>query len=273
MGGGGSRFSPPPVPDPCPGKTREINALSGMIGDLSNRIRTLSQQVWRLNNDYQSVSGQLTTTQQNLSASQASDLLHTQERDNYNSLYTKDETVTIPALKTERDALIARRDQLIMELAQSVSSNQVSNTYGSAAVTSGESSTQKNVALDLDNLHTKEKLYAGVRVQNASLLNKYNEIQNKFTTDDQKSFYEEQQVEFMSSMNTALSIIYVLFFVILVLLLFVTKNEKNLYFYKIPVLLSFMLFPFLAIFVIDGGIAVLKYIYAFINVNAYRNDY
>jgi len=144
---------------------------------------------------------------------------------------------------------------------------------GAMVTTSNQLATQTNVALNLDNLHTKEKLYAGIRVQNASLLNKYNEIQNKFTTDDQKSFYEQQQVDFMNSMNTTFSIIYVLLFVILALLLFVTKNERNLYFYKIPMLLLFILFPFLALFVIDGGIAVLKYIYAFVNVNAYTNNY
>lgn len=271
--GNGRSIDPAPPPDPCPGKTRAINDLNGRIRELSDRINDISEQKMNLDRNYQSVSGQLTTTQQNLSASQASDLLHTQQRDNYNRLYTRDETVTIPALTTERDGLIAIRDQLITELGQSVSSNQMANTLGATVTASNQVATQANVALNLDNLHTKEKLYAGIRVQNASLLNKYNEIQNKFTTDDQKSFYEEQQVEFMNSMNTTFSIIYVLLFVILALLLFVTKNEKNLYFYKIPVLLSFMLFPFLAIFVIDGGITVLKYIYAFVNVNAYRNDY
>lgn len=265
MGNGGSapRFEPV---DPCPKQTRKIRDLNDRIRDLSNRINDLNRQ-------YQSVAGQLTTTRQDLSVSQAADLLHTQERDNYNRLYTKHETVTIPALTTERDGLIAIRNQLITELGQSVSSNQMANTLGATVATSNQLATQANVALNLDNLHTKEKLYAGVRVQNASLLNKYTEIQNKFTTDDQKSFYEQQQVDFMNSMNTTFSIVYVLLFIILALLLFVTKNERNLYFYKIPVLILFLLFPFLALFVIDGGIAVLKYIYAFVNVNAYTNNY
>jgi len=272
MGNRGSapRWQPP---DPCPGKTREIRDLNGRIRDLSNRINDLNNQNWNLNREYQSVAGQLTTTRQDLSASQASDQQHTQERDNYNRLYTKHETVTIPALTTERDGLIAIRNQLITELGQSVSSNQMANILGATVATSNQLATQENVALNLDNLHTKEKLYAGVRVQNASLLNKYTEIQNKFTTDDQKSFYEQQQVDFMNSMNTTFSIVYVLLFIILALLLFVTKNERNLYSYKIPVLILFLLFPFLALFVIDGGIAVLKYIYAFVNVNAYTNNY
>jgi chaperonin cofactor prefoldin len=264
MGGGSSR-APEPI-DPCPGKTRAIRDLNDRINDLNNRI-------WNLSNAYQSISGQFAISQQNLSASQASDEQHTRERDNYNRLYTNDETVTIPALTTERDLLIAIRDRLMVELGQSATSNQMANELGTALTNANQLSSDANVALDLDNLHTKEKLYAGIRLQNETLRNKYNEIQNHFTTDDQKSFYQQQQVDFMNSLNNWLSLVYILLFVILALLLFVTKNEKNLYFYKLPVLILFLIAPFLLPFFIDNGISVLRYIHAFVNVNAYTNEY
>jgi hypothetical protein len=263
MGGSGSR---PREIDPCPGKTRAIDDLRGQVNSLNNNLYNLNNSYNNLNAEYNSVSGQLNT-------SLASDAAHTQALNNLQILYNKDENVTIPSLKTERDGLIAIRNLLTTQLGQSASANLTANAHADAATNSGNFAIDANVALDLDNLNTKEKLYSGIRVQNTTLLNKFNEIQNNFTTDDQKSFYEQQQVDFINSANTVLSFVYLLFFIVLALLLFVPKNEKNLYSYKIPVLILFLIFPFVALFLIDIFISTISYLYAFVNVNAYTKDY
>jgi hypothetical protein len=162
MGSGRSRLPPP---DPIGDLHREIRGLNDRVNVLNNHINNL-------NNIDRVKQRAINNLKDNLRISNNSDILHTGERDNYNRLYTADETVTIPALVTERDTLIAIRDDLYTKLGKSESSNKMTND---AAQTLADNTTQlssQTVALDLQNYDTKLKLYEGIRVQNRTLMEK-----------------------------------------------------------------------------------------------------
>jgi len=115
--------------------------------------------------------------------------------------------------------------------------------------------------------------YSGIKMQNNTIMKKYKDIQNKFSTDDQKVFYENQQIDVLNSVNNILFIIYIFLIVVLIALLFIVKNERNLYYYKIPVLLVFLIYPFVALLLFDLLVYIGKMIYTMMNGNAYTNDY
>jgi hypothetical protein len=263
MGSGRSRLPPP---DPIGDLHREIRGLNDRVNDLNNHINNL-------NNIDRVKQRAINNLRDNLRISNNSDILHTGERDNYNRLYTADETVTIPALVTERDTLIAIRDDLYTKLGKSESSNKMTND---AAQTLADNTTQlssQTVALDLQNYDTKLKLYEGIRVQNRTLMEKNDEIQGKFNADDQKVFYQSQLVEFLNKLNNGFSIIYLFLYVILILLLFLIKNPGDFYYYKLPLVIGFFIYPFIAIYLIDFVIYFFDFAYSVINANAYTNNY
>ena len=263
MGGGRSRLPPP---DPIGDLNREIRGLNNRVNDLNNHINNL-------NNIDRVKQRSIDNLKDNLRISNNSDILHTGERDNYNRLYTNDETVVIPALVSERDTLIAIRDDLYTKLGKSESSNKMTND---AAQTLADNTTQlssRTVALDLQNYDTKLKLYEGIRVQNRTLMEKNDEIQGKFNADDQKVFYQSQLVEFLNKLNNGFSIIYLFLYVILILLLFLIKNPGDFYYYKLPLVIGFFIYPFIAIYFIDFVIYFFDFAYSVINAIAYTNNY
>lgn len=263
MGGGGSRLPPP---DPIGDLRREIRGLNNRVNELNNNINYLTD----VNRIKQRAIDSLDNS---LQISKNSDILHIRERDNYNRLYINDETVVIPALVSERDTLIAIRDELYAKLGESESSNKMTNDAAKTLADTANKVSGTAVALDINNLETKDKLYKGIRVQNRTLMEKNDEIQGKFNADDQKVFYQSQLVEFLNKLNNGFSIIYVFMYVILILLLFLIKNPNDFYYYKLPIVIGFLIYPFIAIYFIDFVIYFFSFAYSVINANAYTNNY
>lgn len=265
MGGRGSRPIPPP-PDPCEYVKRQRD-------DNRNAYFQKEREWAEVTHRYNVTSNELSQKAQALTASENSDRYHAGEMNRFKGLYNVDETQVIPALTAERDTLTAIVDRLRTSLGQSEYSNLIGGQLAALVTEARAELSDETVALSLDNIATKDKLYSGIRVQNNTFLNKYNEIENKFTTDDQKVFYEKQQVEFMNSLNSILSIIYVVCFIVLLSLLFFVKNENSFYYYKLPLLLGFLLYPVFIMILIDAVIYILQLAYAAANSNAYTNDY
>jgi len=114
--------------------------------------------------------------------------------------------------------------------------------------------------------------YDDIVKENQLLTNKKNSIKDVYQSGDQKSYYESKQVNYLLTINSALFWFYYIILILFTYVIFYINESMSKYL-KIAILLLCISYPFIINPVEIFLYQVYKITMAFINVNAYTNNY
>jgi archaellum component FlaC len=229
----------------------EINTLNDRIRETTANLNKYVALYGTTNNDLIAVRDSLQTKSNELTA----------EIEKYNGLYTK---------------------HVILDSSYGIAINQtipiLKQTLTTSDIQVGALNQQVNVINDnlaatewKSKMKTKE-LYDNVIGQNNKLYREYEERKVSFSSDDQKVYYQGQQVDSLKVKNGYFMIFYFLLWFALIYVLFGMANETSQP-VKTAILIVFLLYPFLISFVEIKLFELLRYLWSMLNGNVYMKDY
>ena len=113
--------------------------------------------------------------------------------------------------------------------------------------------------------------YNSIVNQNKQLDTEIQNYKNNYSTDDQKVFYQSQQVDYLNLFNSYLFIIYYSLLVVLCYFLYYSKTLSK--YMRIGMVILITLYPFIIMTIEKNIFVILMYIFAVINGNAYIKNY
>jgi len=113
--------------------------------------------------------------------------------------------------------------------------------------------------------------YNSIAGQNKQLDTEIQNYKSNYSTDDQKVFYQSQQVDYLNLFNSYLFIIYYALLVILCYFLYYSKTLSR--YVRIGMIVTITLYPFLIMNTEKIVLNFIMYIFAIINGNAYIKNY
>ena len=113
--------------------------------------------------------------------------------------------------------------------------------------------------------------YNSIVNQNKQLDTEIQNYKNNYSTDDQKVFYQSQQVDYLNLFNSYLFIIYYALLVVLCYFLYYSKTLSK--YMRIGMVILITLYPFIIMTIEKNIFVILMYIFAVINGNAYIKNY
>lgn len=116
-----------------------------------------------------------------------------------------------------------------------------------------------------------KNFYNSIVNQNKQLDAEIQNYKNNYSTDDQKVFYQSQQVDYLNLFNSYLFIIYYALLVVLCYFLYYSKTLSK--YMRIGMVILITLYPFIIMTIEKNIFVVLMYIFAVINGNAYIKNY
>lgn len=236
----------------------EINNKNNEINNLNNRIRETTANLNKYVALYGTTNSDLIAVRDSLQ-SKSNEL--TAEIEKYNGLYTKhvilDSSYGIAINKT---IPILQQTLTTSDIQVGALNQQVNVINDNLAATEWKSK-----------MKTKE-IYDGVMAQNTKLYTEYEQRKVSFSSDDQKVYYQRQQVDSLKVKNGYLMIFYFLLWFGLLYVLFGMANETSQP-VKIAIAIVFLLYPFLISFVEIKLYVLLRYLWSMINGNVYMKNY
>jgi len=131
-------------------------------------------------------------------------------------------------------------------------------------LTSQEGNAVVNITSNLD-----YNYYNSVVNQNKQLDTVIQNYKNNYSTDDQKVYYQSQQVDILNKWNSYLFILY--YALILILCYFLYYSNSVLIYMKIGIVLSLLLYPYFIMMIQQKTYDAIRYIFSIINGNVYTN--
>lgn len=113
--------------------------------------------------------------------------------------------------------------------------------------------------------------YNSIVNQNKQLDAEMQRYKNNYSTDEQKVYYQSQQVFYLNYFNSFLFIIYYALLLILCYFLYYSKTLSK--YMRIGMVVGLTLFPFFIMMFEKIAFSILMYIFAVINGNAYIKNY
>lgn len=113
--------------------------------------------------------------------------------------------------------------------------------------------------------------YNSIVNQNKQLDAEMQRYKNNYSTDEQKVYYQSQQVFYLNYFNSFLFIIYYALLLILCYFLYYSKTLSK--YMRIGMVVGLTLFPFFIMMIEKIAFSILMYIFAVINGNAYIKNY
>ena len=106
--------------------------------------------------------------------------------------------------------------------------------------------------------------------QNAALSNTIQNMDELYSTNDQKVNYQSAQIDFLNTVNTALYYVYFALLIVVAFILLFNMSTYNIYIRGLIALL-FMAFPFIIGYIESVGYIVYNYTYSVLNGNVYTS--
>lgn len=124
--------------------------------------------------------------------------------------------------------------------------------------------------LYIDSTKKPIDIYNGIVEQNRILGEKIIHLKDSFTTDDQKVFYENQQLDYLLNIKSILFIFYfILVGILLVILFIVNRNDNVSKIWKAVILILFIAYPYI-IGTIENAVYIgFSFMYSMLNGDAY----
>jgi hypothetical protein len=116
-----------------------------------------------------------------------------------------------------------------------------------------------------------QNYYNSIVNQNNQLDVEIQQYKNNYSTDDQKVFYQSQQVDYLNLFNSYLFIIYYAFLIIFCYFLYYSKTLSA--YMRIGIVLLLILYPFFIMMIEKNIYNTVMYIFSIINGIAYTKNY
>lgn len=141
-----------------------------------------------------------------------------------------------------------------------------------------------NTTNQLDKLQKSNDANFDFSIIDTDLSNNFNLLQSKIdiiidinsivtssiSTNDRKSFYESQQYDYLVTWNTRLWYFYYLVAIILIFILFFSKNTLE-FNYKIAASIGLIIYPFTISYILIPVVFLFNFIYGLIPKNVYNS--
>ena len=129
---------------------------------------------------------------------------------------------------------------------------------------------QSNAVVQLTG-NLDRNFYNSIVNQNNQLDAEMQRYKNNYSTDEQKVYYQSQQVFYLNYFNSFLFIIYYALLLILCYFLYYSKTLSK--YMRTGMVVGLTLFPFFIMMIEKIAFSILMYIFAVINGNAYIKNY
>jgi hypothetical protein len=96
------------------------------------------------------------------------------------------------------------------------------------------------------------------------------DLSKSISTNDRKSFYQSQQYDYLVTWNTRLWYFYYLVSIILIFILFFSKNTLE-FSYKVAASIGLIIYPFTINYILIPIVYLFKFIYGLIPKNVYNS--
>jgi hypothetical protein len=110
-----------------------------------------------------------------------------------------------------------------------------------------------------------------VQTQNKLIDNQINDIKQEYSTDTQKVNYQSEKIYTLKKINYVLFIMYY-FIVLIFTLVLIMYNTTFTKYFKILIVILFLLFPFMSDILYQLIVYLYNYIFAMLNGNAYTSN-
>lgn len=275
------RIPPLPPPPRLPDFSSIQNKLTSQVTDLQNRTndiinkqRNTERALAAANKKVGDLTNQVSLLQQQLDASIASDKQHTQQMFMWQSKYN-DAVTQINALTAEIAQLKTQIQILTKTNASLTVSNDVSSKMANAAININEEMTNQygkegltgmvNNMNQMLNQNT-HAMYDAARAQNNTLDATYQEMKNKYTTDNQKIVYQLGQSDYLNHLYFYLLITYYVLFLLFAYLFYKINNGLSIYL-KVFVFSLVIIYPWVISYIERIVYAIWRYSTAILHGN------
>jgi hypothetical protein len=153
----------------------------------------------------------------------------------------------IEELIIERDGLLNDKKRLEEELAQLRLSIGLANKENQIWQKENERLAKDYLTLTDDTTKRKQDIFNSIKVQNNLLLKTHTNMNSEYRTNDQKSFYQNEQMNFINLINFLFLIVY---FILVLVFLYIIYYKPSITIYKkIFYAISLVLYPFLIMYI------------------------
>ena len=126
-----------------------------------------------------------------------------------------------------------------------------------------------NVIL-IDNANNINDLYIKYGKENSDLMKEYTTEYSDIETNDRKTYYENQEIDILKNIYKVLITIYIIIVIVYCVLIFTHHSPYN-WKIKLPILIFFIILPFISTKILSFIISIIYKIYNLFPKNIYNN--
>jgi len=159
-------------------------------------------------------------------------------------LYTDSEEkrLKIDKLTQERDGLIQYKKDLETQLAQIKLSTDLANTQTKISTIQNATLAKDYVKISIDTTTKQHELFNAIKIQNNALIDTYSNTNQGNRTNDQRIYYQQEQMNFINNINLGLFVIY---FILVSVCLYIIYYKQSITIYiKLAAFIGLVLYPF-----------------------------
>jgi uncharacterized coiled-coil protein SlyX len=155
---------------------------------------------------------------------------------------SEEKRLKIDQLTLERDGLIQYKKDLETQLAQIKLSTDLANTQTQISITQNAALAKDYVKISVDTTTKQHELYNSIKIQNNALIDTYSNTNQGNRTNDQRIYYQQEQMNFINNINLGLFVIY---FILVSVCLYIIYYKQSITIYiKLAAFIGLVLYPF-----------------------------
>jgi hypothetical protein len=155
---------------------------------------------------------------------------------------SEEKRLKIDKLTQERDGLIQYKKDLETQLAQIKLSTDLANTQTQISITQNAALAKDYVKISVDTTTKQHELYNSIKIQNNALIDTYSNTNQGNRTNDQRIYYQQEQMNFINNINLGLFVIY---FILVSVCLYIIYYKQSITIYiKLAAFIGLVLYPF-----------------------------
>jgi len=155
---------------------------------------------------------------------------------------SEEKRLKIDKLTQERDGLIQYKKDLETQLAQIKLSTDLANTQTQISITQNAALAKDYVKISIDTTTKQHELFNAIKIQNNALIDTYSNTNQGNRTNDQRIYYQQEQMNFINNINLGLFVIY---FILVSVCLYIIYYKQSITIYiKLAAFIGLVLYPF-----------------------------
>lgn len=199
-----------------------------------NRIWELESHIASLNSDINNLNWRINYQRSEL------ERLKTERAGLYKD--SEEKRLKIDQLTLERDGLIQYKKDLETQLSQIKLSTDLANTQTNISIAQNASLAKDYVKISIDTTTKQHELFNAIKIQNNALIDTYSNTNQGNRTNDQRIYYQQEQMNFINNINLGLFVIY---FILVSVCLYIIYYKQSITIYiKLAAFVGLVLYPF-----------------------------